>query len=156
MKKPLYKHLYAQVLFAIVCGIILVHYWPASGEAMKPLGDAFIKLIKMIIAPIIFCTVVTGIAGMEDMKKVGRVGGKAILYFEAVSTIALIIGLVVVNTLKPGGGMNVDIAALDTKALASYTTAAHSQSTVDFLLNVIPNTVIDAFAKGEILQVLLF
>src|SRR5712692_10596953 len=155
-KKPLYKHLYAQVLFAIACGVILGHFWPASGEAMKPLGDAFIKLIKMIIAPIIFCTVVTGIAGMEDMKKVGRVGGKALLYFEAVSTLALIIGLVVVNTLKPGAGMNVDVAALDTKALASYTTAAKSQSTVDFLLNVIPNTVVDAFAKGEILQVLLF
>ena len=155
-KKPLYKHLYAQVLFAIACGVLLGHFWPDTGAAMKPLGDGFIKLIKMIIAPIIFCTVVTGIAGMEDMKKVGRVGGKALLYFEAVSTVALIIGLIVVNTLKPGVGMNVDIAALDTKALASYTTAAHSQNTVDFLLNVIPNTVVDAFAKGEILQVLLF
>ncbi len=155
-KKPLYKHLYVQVLFAIACGVLLGHFYPDTGAAMKPLGDGFIKLIKMIIAPIIFCTVVTGIAGMEDMKKVGRVGGKALLYFEAVSTIALIIGLVVVNTLKPGVGMNVDIAALDTKALASYTTAAHSQNTVDFLLNVIPSTVIDAFAKGEILQVLLF
>ena len=155
-KKPLYKHLYVQVLFAIACGVLLGHFYPDTGAAMKPLGDGFIKLIKMIIAPIIFCTVVTGIAGMEDMKKVGRVGGKALLYFEAVSTIALIIGLVVVNTLKPGVGMNVDIAALDTKALASYTTAAHSQNTVDFLLNVIPNTVVDAFAKGEILQVLLF
>src|ERR1700693_805887 len=155
-KKPIYKHLYVQVLFAITCGVLLGYFFPDTGAAMKPFGDAFIKLIKMIIAPIIFCTVVTGIAGMEDMKKVGRVGGKALLYFEAVSTVALIIGLVVVNTLKPGVGMNVDIAALDTKALASYTTAAHSQSTVDFLLNVIPNTVVDAFAKGEILQVLLF
>src|ERR1700676_901891 len=155
-KKPLYKHLYVQVLFAIACGVLLGHFYPDTGAAMKPLGDGFIKLIKMIIAPIIFCTVVTGIAGMEDMKKVGRVGGKALLYFEAVSTVALIIGIVVVNTLKPGVGMNVDIAALDTKALASYTTAAHSQNTVEFLLNVIPNTVIDAFAKGEILQVLLF
>src|SRR6202158_372027 len=116
-KKPLYKHLYVQVLFAIACGVLLGHFWPDTGAAMKPLGDGFIKLIKMIIAPIIFCTVVTGIAGMEDMKKVGRVGGKALLYFEAVSTVALIIGLVVVNTLKPGAGMNVDIAALDTKAL---------------------------------------
>jgi len=156
MKKPLYKHLYAQVLFAIVCGIILGHFWPASGEAMKPLGDAFIKLIKMIIAPIIFCTVVTGIAGMEDMKKVGRVGGKALLYFEVVSTLALIIGLLVVNTLKPGVGFNADPASIDTKNIASYTTAAKSQSTVDFLMNVIPNTLVDAFAKGEILQVLLF
>jgi aerobic C4-dicarboxylate transport protein len=155
-KRPLYKHLYVQVLFAIACGVLLGHFYPDTGAAMKPLGDGFIKLIKMIIAPIIFCTVVTGIAGMEDMKKVGRVGGKALLYFEAVSTVALIIGLVVVNTLKPGVGMNVDVAALDTKALASYTTAAHSQSTVEFLLNVIPSTVIDAFAKGEILQVLLF
>jgi aerobic C4-dicarboxylate transport protein len=110
----------------------------------------------MIIAPIIFCTVVTGIAGMEDMKKVGRVGGKALLYFELVSTLALIIGLVIVNTLKPGAGMNVDVTSLDTTGLASYTTAAKSQSTVDFLLNIIPHTVIDAFAKGDILQVLLF
>jgi aerobic C4-dicarboxylate transport protein len=155
-KKPIYKHLYAQVLFAIVCGALLGHFYPDTGAAMKPFGDAFIKLIKMIIAPIIFCTVVTGIAGMEDMKKVGRVGGKALLYFEVVSSIALMIGLVVVNTLKPGAGMNVDPATLDTKALASYTTAAKSQSTVDFLLNIIPNTVVDAFAKGEILQVLLF
>ena len=156
MKKPLYKHLYAQVLFAIVCGIVLGHFWPDTGEAMKPLGDAFIKLIKMIIAPIIFCTVVTGIAGMEDMKKVGRVGGKALLYFEVVSTLALIIGLVVANTLRPGVGFNADPATIDTKNIASYTTAAKSQSTVDFLMNVIPNTVVDAFAKGEILQVLLF
>ena len=156
MKKPLYKHLYAHVLFAIVCGIILGHFWPETGEAMKPFGDAFIKLIKMIIAPIIFCTVVTGIAGMEDMKKVGRVGGKALLYFEVVSTLALIIGLLVVNTLKPGVGFNADPASIDTKNIASYTTAAKSQSTVDFLMNVIPNTLVDAFAKGEILQVLLF
>ena len=156
MKKPLYKHLYAQVLFAIVCGIILGHFWPASGEAMKPLGDAFIKLIKMIIAPIIFCTVVTGIAGMEDMKKVGRVGGKALIYFEVVSTLALIIGLIVVNTIQPGTGFNADLTALNTKDLANYTTAAKSQSTVDFLMNVIPTTVVDGFAKGEILQVLLF
>jgi aerobic C4-dicarboxylate transport protein len=156
MKKPLYKHLYAQVLFAIACGVLLGHFYPDTGAAMKPLGDAFIKLIKMMIAPIIFCTVVTGIAGMEDMKKVGRVGLKALLYFEAVSTLALIIGLAVVNTLKPGAGMNVDPATLDTRALASYTSAAKSQSTVDFLLNIIPNTVVDAFARGEILQVLLF
>jgi len=155
-KKPLYKHLYAQVLFAILCGVVLGHFWPDTGASMKPLGDAFIKLIKMIIAPIIFCTVVGGIAGMEDMKKIGRVGGKALLYFEVVSTIALIIGVIVVNTLKPGVGMNIDPATLDTKQLASYTTAAKSQSTVDFLMNVIPTTVIDAFAKGEILQVLLF
>jgi len=156
MKKPIYKMLYAQVLFAIVCGVLLGHFYPETGAAMKPLGDGFIKLIKMIIAPIIFCTVVTGIAGMEDMKKVGRVGGKALLYFEVVSTIALFIGLVVVNVLKPGVGMNADVSTLDTKALGAYTSAAKSQSTVDFLLNVIPTTVVDAFAKGDILQVLLF
>jgi aerobic C4-dicarboxylate transport protein len=156
MKKPLHKMLYAQVLFAIACGVLLGHFYPDTGAAMKPLGDGFIKLIKMIIAPIIFCTVVTGIAGMEDMKKVGRVGGKALLYFEVVSTLALAIGLVVVNVLKPGVGMNADVSTLDTKALTSYTSAAKSQSTVDFLLNVIPTTVVDAFAKGDILQVLLF
>jgi aerobic C4-dicarboxylate transport protein len=156
MKKPLYRHLYVQVLFAIFCGVLLGHFSPETGASMKPFGDAFIKLIKMIIAPIIFCTVVTGIAGMEDMKKIGRVGGKALLYFEVVSTLALIIGLLVVNTLKPGAGMNIDPATLDTKSLATYTTAAKSQSTVEFLMNVIPTTVIDAFAKGEILQVLLF
>src|SRR5450755_845306 len=145
--KPIYKSLYGQVLTAIVIGVLLGHFYPETGTAMKPLGDGFIKLIKMIIAPIIFCTVVIGIAGMEDMKKVGRVGGKALLYFEVVSTIALIIGLVVVNTLKPGAGMNVDVTSIDTKGLASYTTAAKSQSTVEFLMNIIPNTVIDAFAK---------
>ena len=155
-EKAFYKHLYVQVLIAITCGVLLGYFWPETDAAMKPLGDAFIKLIKMIIAPIIFCTVVTGIAGMEDMKKIGRLGGKALLYFEVVSTIALIIGLVVVNTLKPGLGMNIDPATLDTKALASYTTAAKSQSTIEFLMNVIPTTVVDAFAKGEILQVLLF
>ena len=136
--------------------MLLGHFWPETGASMKPLGDGFIKLIKMMIAPIIFCTVVTGIAGMEDMKKVGRVGLKALVYFEVVSTVALVIGLIVVNALAPGAGMNVDVSALDTKALASYTTAAKSQSTVEFLLNVIPGTVVDAFAKGEILQVLLF
>ena len=156
MKKPLYKVLYVQVLFAIFCGVMLGYFYPSSGEAMKPLGDGFIKLIKMIIAPIIFCTVVIGIAGMEDMKKVGRVGGKALLYFEVVSTLALLIGLVIVNALQPGAGMNVDATSLDTTGLASYTTAAKSQSAVDFLMNIIPHTVMDAFAKGDILQVLLF
>ncbi len=156
MKKRIYQHLYVQVLFAIVCGVLLGYLLPETGAAMKPLGDGFIKLIKMIIAPIIFATIVTGIAGMDDMKKVGRVGGKALLYFEVVSTLALIIGLVVVNVLKPGVGMNADVSTLDTKALSNYTSAAKSQSTVDFLLNVIPSSVVDAFAKGDILQVLLF
>jgi len=155
-KKPLYKSLYFQVITAIVIGILLGHYYPSVGESMKPLGDAFIKLIKMIIAPIIFCTVVVGIAGMEDMKKVGKTGGLALLYFEVVSTIALVVGLIIVNMVQPGAGMNVDPATLDTKGIAAYTAPGKMQSTTDFLLNIIPNTVFDAFAKGEILQVLLF
>jgi len=154
--KPLYKSLYFQVIVAIVIGVLLGHFYPATGEAMKPLGDGFIKLIKMIIAPIIFCTVVVGIAGMEDMKKVGKTGGYALLYFEIVSTIALIVGLTIVNTVQPGAGMNIDPATLDTKGVAAYTKPGQMQSTTDFLLNIIPNTVVDAFAKGEILQVLLF
>ncbi len=156
MNKPVYTSLYAQVLFAIVCGVVLGHFFPQQGAALKPLGDAFIKLIKMLIAPIIFCTVVTGIAGMQDMKKIGRVGGKALLYFEVVSSFALVIGLLVVNIIKPGAGMNADVSTLDTSALGSYTGAAQSQGIVSFLLNIIPVTVVDAFAKGEILQVLLF
>jgi len=155
MSKPFHKSLYAQVVFAIAAGVLVGHFWPQQGTALKPLGDGFIKLIKMLIAPIIFCTVVTGIAGMRDMKKIGRVGGKALLYFEVVSTISLMIGLVVVNVLKPGAGMNADVSTLDTHALSSYTTAAKEQGVVEFLLNVIPPTLFDAFAKGEILQVLL-
>jgi aerobic C4-dicarboxylate transport protein len=122
---------------------------------MKPLGDGFIKLIKMLIAPVIFCTVVTGIAGMQDAKKVGRVGFKALLYFEVVSTVALLIGLLVVNTLKPGAGFNVDPSTLDASAVADYATRAHQQTTTDFVLNIIPSTVGEAFARGDILQVLL-
>lgn len=156
MKKPLYKILYVQVLFAIAIGIILGHFYPAAAIAMKPLGDGFIKLIKMIIAPIIFCTVVLGIAGMDDMKKVGRVGGKTMLYFEIVSTLALFIGLLIVNLVRPGAGMNIDVSTLDSSAISAYATKAQSQSTVDFMLNIIPNSVVDAFAKGDILQVLLF
>ncbi|MDO9240077.1 MAG: C4-dicarboxylate transporter DctA, partial [Methylicorpusculum sp.] len=151
-----HRHLYFQVLAAIAAGILLGHFYPDTGAQMKPLGDGFIKLIKMIIAPIIFCTVVIGIAGMQDMKKIGRVGAKALVYFEILSTLALIIGLIVVHVLKPGAGMNADVASLDTTALSAYTSAAKSQSVVDFLLNIIPNTVMDAFAKGDILQVLLF
>ena len=154
-KQPLYKSLYVQVLTAIVVGVALGHFYPDTGAAMKPLGDGFVKLIKMIIAPIIFCTVVVGIAGMEDMKKVGRTGGLALLYFEVVSTLALIIGLTVVNLVQPGSGMNIDASTLDTKAIAAYTAPGKMQTTTDFLLNIIPNTVVDAFAKGEILQVLL-
>ncbi|THF65547.1 dicarboxylate/amino acid:cation symporter [Pseudothauera nasutitermitis] len=154
--KPLYRSLYFQVIVAIVIGVILGHFYPDTGTAMKPFGDAFIKLIKMIIAPIIFCTVVIGIAGMEDMKKVGKTGGLALLYFEAASTIALIIGLVIINMVKPGVGMHVDPATLDSASVAAYADPNKMITTTQFLLNVIPSTVVDAFAKGEILQVLLF
>ena len=154
--KPFYTHLYAQVLTAIVFGVSLGYFYPQLGEQMKPLGDGFIKLIKMLIAPIIFCTVVHGIASMEDMKKVGRVGLKALIYFEVVTTLALIVGLVVVNVLQPGVGMNVDAKTIDTKSIQVYTTKAGQQSTVDFLMHIIPNTVVGAFAEGEILQVLFF
>ena len=155
VKPPFYRSLYFQVITAIVIGVILGHFYPQTGEAMKPLGDGFIKLIKMIIAPIIFCTVVVGIAGMEDMKKVGKTGGLALLYFEVVSTIALIVGLVIINLVHPGTGMNIDVAALDTKGIAAFTGPGKMTSTTDFLLNVIPTQFVDAFAKGEILQVLL-
>lgn len=153
-KLPIYKSLYAQVLCAVVVGILLGHFYPSFGVDMKPFGDAFIKCIKMLIAPIIFCTVVVGIAGMEDMKKVGKTGGMALLYFEIVSTIALVIGLIVVNVLQPGAGMNIDPSGLDTKGISAYTAPGKMTSTTDFLLNVIPSTAVDAFAKGEILQVL--
>ena len=149
------RHLYVQVLIAIVLGVILGYTEPAWGAAMKPLGDAFIKLIKMLIAPIIFTTVVSGIAGMGDLKKIGRVGLKALFYFEVVSTLALVIGLLVVNWIQPGVGINADVTTLDTKSVAQYTTAAQHSSTTDFLLHVIPDTFVGAFAQGEILQVLL-
>lgn len=150
-----YRSLYVQVLIAIAVGVLLGHFAPQAGEAMKPLGDGFIKLIKMLIAPIIFCTVALGIAGMEDMKKVGKTGGLALLYFEVVSTLALIIGLIVVNAVRPGAGMNVDPRTLDTSAVAQYTSPDRMGGVTDFLLNIIPTTFIDAFAKGDILQVLL-
>jgi aerobic C4-dicarboxylate transport protein len=127
--KKIYHHLYFQVLTAIAMGVLLGHFYPDTGADMKPLGDGFIKLIKMIIAPIIFCTVVTGIAGMEDMKKVGRVGVKALLYFEIVSTVALAIGLLVVSVIQPGAGMNADVSKLDTKALETFTAKAQSHGT---------------------------
>ncbi len=155
-RKPLYSHLYAQVLTAIILGILLGYFYPQLGEQMKPFGDAFIKMIKMLIAPIIFCTVVHGIAGMEDLKRVGRVGIKALIYFEVVTTLALIVGLVIVNVLQPGAGMNVDAKAIDTKSIQIYTTKAGQQGTVEFFLNIIPATVVGAFAEGEILQVLFF
>lgn len=151
-----YGSLYVQVLIAIAIGVTLGHYFPETATHFKPLGDGFIKLIKMMIAPIIFCTVVTGIAGMENMKAVGKTGALALLYFEVVSSIALIVGLVIVNVVQPGVGMNVDVSQLDAKSVETYAKAAEQQSVTDFLLNVIPNTIVDAFAKGDILQVLLF
>jgi aerobic C4-dicarboxylate transport protein len=154
-KLPLYRSLYAQVITAVVIGVLLGQFYPALATEMKPLGDGFIKLIKMMIAPIIFCTVVIGIAGMEDMKKVGKTGGLALLYFEVVSTFALLIGLVLVNVIQPGAGMNVNPATLDTKGIAAYTGPGKMGTTVGFLLDLIPDTMIGAFAKGEILQVLV-
>jgi aerobic C4-dicarboxylate transport protein len=154
-RKPFYKILYVQVLIAIAIGIVVGHVWPAVAVEMKPLGDGFIKLIKMVIALVIFCTVVSGISGMESMKKVGRIGGKALLYFEVVSTLALAIGLVVGNWLRPGAGFNANPATLDAKAVMTYAGKAQEQTVTEFLLNVIPNTVMDAFAKGDILPVVL-
>ena len=154
--KPIYTHLYFQVLTAIVIGVLLGYFYPKLGEQMKPFGDGFIKLIKMLIAPIIFCTVVHGIASMGDLKQVGRVGLKALIYFEVVTTLALIVGLIVVNVMQPGAGMNVDPKAVDTKSIQVYTTKAGQESTADFLMHIIPNTVVGAFAEGEILQVLFF
>lgn len=156
MRKKLFSSLYFQVLLAITLGVFLGHVYPELGADMKPLGDGFVKLIKMIIAPVIFCTVVTGIAGMESMKAVGKTGAIALLYFEVVSTIALIIGLCVVNLLQPGAGMNVDPAALDASAVSAYAEQAKSQGIIAFLLDIIPGSVIGAFASGNILQVLLF
>ena len=169
-----YKSLYFKVLLAILAGVILgvlspsnVNAVPESlrplillplgwAEAMKPLGDGFIKLIKMLIAPIIFCTVVHGIASMQDMKKVGRVGLKALLYFEGATTLALIVGLAVINTLRPGAGMNIDASTIDTKTITTFVAKAKDQSVLDTIMHIIPNTVVGAFAEGEILQVLLF
>ena len=154
-QKPFYANLWVQVLFAIGAAIAFGYFSPVKAIAMKPLGDAFIRLISMIISLIIFCTVVTGIAGMQDMRKVGRVGGKALLYFEIVSTLALLMGLVVGNVVRPGSGFNVNVASLDAKAVADYAGQAKTQSVTDFLMHIIPNTVVDAFAKGDILEVLL-
>ncbi|HQR53087.1 MAG TPA: dicarboxylate/amino acid:cation symporter [Burkholderiales bacterium] len=155
-KRPFHSTLYFRVIVGILIGVAIGFFLPDVGQSLKPLGDAFIKLIKMMIAPIIFCTVVVGIAKMGHMKDVGRVGIKALVYFEVMSTVALIIGLVVVNVLQPGAGIHADPATLDTKAIANYATAAKTHTTEEFLMNIIPSTVVDAFAKGEILQVLLF
>ncbi len=152
---PWYCILYVQVLIAVALGILLGHTHPEFAKPLKPLGDGFNKLVKMIIAPIIFCTVVHGIASMSDLKKLGRIGGKTLIYFEVVSTLALIIGLVVVNILKPGVGFNIDPLSLDPKIGASYASKADAISSVDFVMNIIPTSFFDAFAKGDLLQVLL-
>ncbi|SAK67901.1 C4-dicarboxylate transporter DctA [Caballeronia calidae] len=153
-RKRWFEHLYIQVLIAVVLGILLGHFYPAAGEAMKPLGDNFLKLIKLMIAPLIFCTVVHGIASMNDIKSVGRVGMKSLIYFEAMTTLALAIGLIAVNIMKPGSGMHIDPRTLDVSSIAAYTKAAHDQSVVGFLSHIIPTTVFGAFAEGDILQVL--
>src|SRR5215471_6405385 len=154
--KRFHQSLYVQVLTAIVIGVALGHFYPELGAQMKPLGDIFIKMIKMIIAPVIFCTVVHGIASMQDMKKVGRVGLKALIYFEALTTVALIVGLIVANTLQPGAAMNVDAATIDTRSIQGFVAKSKEQSTLQYLMDIIPNTVVGAFAQGEILQVLFF
>ena len=151
----IFRSLYAQVLTAIVIGVAVGHFFPTVGEQLKPLGDGFIKLIKVVIGPIIFCTVVSGVASMRDTKKIGRVGGKALLYFEVVTTAALLIGLVVVNLVGPGRGMNINPATLDTSGITKYTDAAGEQTVADFILHVIPTTFVSAFAEGDLLQVLL-
>jgi aerobic C4-dicarboxylate transport protein len=150
-----HRILYVQVVAAIVAGVVVGHFWPETAVALKPIGDGFIKLIKMLVAPIVFCTIVNGIAGMRDLKKVGRVGGKALLYFEVVSTLALAIGLIVANTLKPGAGFNVDPHTLDPGKVAEYTQRAHATTLTGYLLDLIPATVLDPFAHGDMLQVLL-
>ncbi|WP_445681262.1 dicarboxylate/amino acid:cation symporter [Radicibacter daui] len=153
---PWYTHLYVQVLIAIAIGAALGHFYPSAGEAMKPLGDAFIKLVKMVIAPVIFMTVVTGIAGMRDLKRFGRVALKTFGYFLFFSTLALIIGLIIGEIIRPGDGMGVDPATLDPAKVASYTAKAHDSTITGFLMNIIPDTVGSAFAGGDILQVLFF
>jgi aerobic C4-dicarboxylate transport protein len=152
-KVPFYRALWVQVLVAMALAVVLGYVSPARAIAMKPLGDAFIRMISMIITLIIFCTVVAGIAGMENLKKVGRVGGMALIYFEIVSTIALLIGLVVGNVVHPGSGFNVNVATLDAKSVADYAGQAKAQNVTDFLMHIIPATVVDAFAKGDILEV---
>jgi len=155
-KQPIYKSLYFQVLVGIALGVVFGFVAPERAAAMKPLGDGFIKLVKMLIAPIVFTTVVVGIAHMGAMKDVGRIGLRALIYFEVVSTAALLIGLVVVTVLQPGAGLGFDPATADIRSVAQYTSASQHLSTIDFILNVIPDTVVGAFARGEVLQVLLF
>ncbi len=151
-----YRHLYFQVWCAIIAGVLLGYFDPRLAVRVKPLGDGFIKVIRMLIAPIIFCTVVHGIVGMKDLKKVGRVALKALIYFEVVTTLALVVGLVFVNLWRPGAGMNVDPNTIDTTSIQSYTSQAGQQSVSEFLMHIIPTTIVGAFAEGEILQVLFF
>jgi|HubBroStandDraft_5_1064220.scaffolds.fasta_scaffold77166_2 aerobic C4-dicarboxylate transport protein len=155
MRRAIWRSLYFQVLVAIAIGVALGFFFPHFAQQLKPLADGFIKLIKLLIAPIIFCTVVTGIAGMAKLREVGKAGGLALLYFEVVSTIALLIGLVVVNLVKPGAGVNADAALLDAHAVAQYTTPSAIPGVTDFILNIIPATFFGAFASGDVLQVLL-
>ncbi|MET3777877.1 dicarboxylate/amino acid:cation symporter [Rhizobium alvei] len=156
IKLPFYRQLYFQVLTAIALGILLGHFYPKLGADLKPLGDAFIRLVKMVIAPVIFLTVATGIAGMADLQKVGRVAGKAMLYILTFSTLALAVGLLVSNIVQPGSGMHIDVSTLDAKAVETYAAKAHEQSITGFLMNIIPTTIVGAFAEGDILQVLFF
>ena len=154
-KLPFYATLWVQVLAAIVVAVVFGYFSPVQAIKMKPLGDGFIRLITMVITLVVFCTVVSGIAGMQDIKKIGRVGGKALLYFEIVSTLALLLGLIVGNLVHPGSGLNVDVATLDAKAVSAYAGQAQAQNATEFFLHIIPTTAVDAFAKGDILQVLL-
>lgn len=152
--RPWYAHLYVQVLVAIMCGVLLGHFYPQTGEALKPVGDAFIKLVKMIIAPVIFLTIVTGIAGMRDLASVGRVAGKAFAYFLFFSTLALIVGLIVGNVIQPGAGLNIDPSTLDTSKVTEYAEKAHDTTITGFLMGIIPDTFISALTEGNILQTL--
>ncbi len=154
--KKLFSALYVQVIVGLVAGILLGHFYPDIGVELKPLGDLFIKLIKMLLAPIIFASVVVGIARMGSVKETGRVGAKAMLYFEVCSTLALVFGLVVVNLIRPGAGMNIDASHIDTAAIKNYTAAAEHHSTAEFLMNIVPNSVVGAFAQGDMLQIILF
>nr|WP_245157529.1 dicarboxylate/amino acid:cation symporter [Brevundimonas sp. A19_0] len=153
-RRPFWQHLYFQVLVAITLGALIGHFWPETGESLKPLGDGFIKLVKMVIAPVIFLTIVLGIAGMRDIGRVGRVAAKAFGYFFVFSTLALIIGLTVANVVRPGDGLNIDPATLDSGAVAQYAEAAHESTITGFLMGIIPDSLMGAFTSGSILQVL--
>ncbi len=153
LRRPFYTVLYIQVLIGIIAGVLVGWIWPAFGADLKPLGDVFIKLIRMVIGLVIFVTVVSGIGGMSDMKKMGRLGGKALLYFEVVSTLALLIGVIVGNVVRPGAGFNADVTKLNAAAITRYAGQAKEHGTVDFLMNIVPNTIVDAFARGDILPV---